>query len=155
MSVIVQKGVEKCDGGEGGRPQSSASFGKGFLFLFFFLINVLTSSLTVLSKSLRISRMRSPSELEVVDSASGDRRAMIGDDKGVSKSSSDNGLVNGLVTIVDVVVAAFTDVVAITVASALGVVVGIIGALICEDALSSEASELVSDRVGLPPTFGR
>ena len=100
--------------------------------------------------------MRSPSELEVVDSASGDRRALIGDDKGVSKSSSDNGLVNGLVTIVAVVAeAAFTDVVAITVASALGVVVGIIGALICEDALSSEASELVSDRVGLPPTFGR
>jgi len=43
--------------------------------------------------------------------------------------------------------------VGITVASAEAVEVGINGALICEDALSSEASELVSDRVGLPPTF--
>ena len=110
--------------------------------------------------------MRSPSELEAVDKASGDLRAIIGDDKGVSKSSSDSGLVNGLVSTVEaaaVVVAAavleaatFTvalAVVGITVASAEAVEVGINGALICEDALSSEASELVSDRVGLPPTF--
>ena len=112
--------------------------------------------------------MRSPSELEVVDKASGDLRAIIGDDKGVSKSSSDSGLVNGLVSTVEaaaaVAVAAaavleaatFTvalAVVGITVASAEAVEVGINGALICEDALSSEASELVSDLVGLPPTF--
>ena len=67
-----------------------------FLFLFFFRINVLTSSLTSVSKSFNISRIRSPSELEAVDNASGDLRAMIGDDNGVSKSSNDNGLVNGL-----------------------------------------------------------
>lgn len=110
--------------------------------------------------------MRSPSELEVVDKASGDLRAIIGDDKGVSKSSSDSGLVKGLVSIVEAAAAAdapaavleatFTvalAVVGITVASTEAVEVGINGALICEDALSSEASELVSDRVGLPPTF--
>ena len=108
--------------------------------------------------------MRSPSELEVVDKASGDLRAIIGDDKGVSKSSSDSGLVNGLVSTVEAAAApaalleaaTFTvalAVVGITVASAEAVEVGINGALICEDALSSEASELVSDRVGLPPTF--
>ena len=109
--------------------------------------------------------MRSPSELEAVDKASGDLRAIIGDDKGVSKSSSDSGLVNGLVSIVEAAAVAaaavleaatFTvalAVVGITVASAEAVEVGINGALICEDALSSEASELVSDRVGLPPTF--
>lgn len=107
--------------------------------------------------------MRSPSELEAVDKASGDLRAIIGDDKGVSKSSSDSGLVNGLVSTVEAAaVAAVLDVttftvalavVGITVASAEAVEVGINGALICEDALSSEASELVSDRVGLPPTF--
>jgi len=108
--------------------------------------------------------MRSPSELEVVDKASGDLRAIIGDDKGVSKSSSDSGLVKGLVSIVEadadapaaVLEATFTvalAVVGITVASTEAVEVGINGALICEDALSSEASELVSDRVGLPPTF--
>ena len=110
--------------------------------------------------------MRSPSELEAVDKASGDLRAIIGDDKGVSKSSSDSGLVNGLVSTVEATAAtgaavleaaAFTvalAVVGITVASAEAVEVGINGALICEDdALSSEASELVSDRVGLPPTF--
>lgn len=108
--------------------------------------------------------MRSPSELEAVDKASGDLRAIIGDDKGVSKSSSDSGLVNGLVSTVeaDAVAAAVLEaatftvalaVVGITVASAEAVEVGINGALICEDALSSEASELVSDRVGLPPTF--
>ena len=67
-----------------------------FLFLFFFRINVLTSSLTSVSKSFNISRIRSPSELEAVDNASGDLLAMIGDDNGVSKSSNDNGLVNGL-----------------------------------------------------------
>ena len=110
--------------------------------------------------------MRSPSELEAVDKASGDLRAIIGEDKGVSKSSSDSGLVNGLVSTVEAAAvagatvleaAAFTvdlAVVGITVASAEAVEVGINGALICEDdALSSEASELVSDRVGLPPTF--
>lgn len=110
--------------------------------------------------------MRSPSELEAVDKASGDLRAIIGDDKGVSKSSSDSGLVNGLVSTVEAAAAVaaaavleaatFTvalAVVGITVASAEAVEVGINGALICEDALSSEASELVSDRVGLPPTF--
>jgi len=110
--------------------------------------------------------MRSPSELEAVDKASGDLRAIIGEDKGVSKSSSDSGLVNGLVSTVEATAAtgaavleaaAFTvalAVVGITVASAEAVEVGINGALICEDdALSSEASELVSDRVGLPPTF--
>lgn len=109
--------------------------------------------------------MRSPSELEAVDKASGDLRAIIGDDKGVSKSSSDSGLVNGLVSTVEAAAAAaaavleaatFTvalAVVGITVASAEAVEVGINGALICEDALSSEASELVSDLVGLPPTF--
>ena len=109
--------------------------------------------------------MRSPSELEAVDKASGDLRAIIGDDKGVSKSSSDSGLVNGLVSTVEAVAAAAAvleavtltvalAVVGITVASAEAVEVGINGALICEDdALSSEASELVSDRVGLPPTF--
>lgn len=111
--------------------------------------------------------MRSPSELEAVDKASGDLRAIIGDDKGVSKSSSDSGLVNGLVSTVEAAAVAaapaavleaatFTvdlAVVGITVASAEAVEVGINGALICEDALSSEASELVSDRVGLPPTF--
>lgn len=112
--------------------------------------------------------MRSPSELEAVDKASGDLRAIIGDDKGVSKSSSDSGLVNGLVSTVEAAAAAaaapaavleaatFTvalAVVGITVASAEAVEVGINGALICEEALSSEASELVSDRVGLPPTF--
>ena len=110
--------------------------------------------------------MRSPSELEAVDMASGDLRAIIGEDKGVSKSSSDSGLVNGLVSTVEATAAtgaavleaaAFTvalAVVGITVASAEAVEVGINGALICEDdALSSEASELVSDRVGLPPTF--
>lgn len=110
--------------------------------------------------------MRSPSELEAVDKASGDLRAIIGDDKGVSKSSSDSGLVNGLVSTVEAAAAVaaaavleaatFTvalAVVGITVASAEAVEVGINGALICEDALSSEASELVSDLVGLPPTF--
>ena len=111
--------------------------------------------------------MRSPSELEAVDKASGDLRAIMGDDKGVSKSSSDSGLVNGLVSTVEAAAVAaapaavleaatFTvalAVVGITVASAEAVEVGINGALICEDALSSEASELVSDRVGLPPTF--
>jgi len=107
--------------------------------------------------------MRSPSELEAVDKASGDLRAIIGDDKGVSKSSSDSGLVSGLVSTVEAAApaavleaATFTvalAVVGITVASAEAVEVGINGALICEDALSSEASELVSDRVGLPPTF--
>ena len=104
--------------------------------------------------------MRSPSELEAVDKASGDLRAIIGDDKGVSKSSSDSGLVNGLVSTVEAAAvleaATFTvalAVVGITVASAEAVEVGINGALICEDALSSEASELVSDLVGLPPTF--
>lgn len=108
--------------------------------------------------------MRSPSELEAVDKASGDLRAIIGEDKGVSKSSSDSGLVNGLVSTVEAAgiaaaaaAATFTvalAVVGITVASAEAVEVGINGALICEDdALSSEASELVSDRVGLPPTF--
>ena len=110
--------------------------------------------------------MRSPSELEAVDKASGDLRAIIGDDKGVSKSSSDSGLVNGLVSTVEATAAVaaaavleaatFTvalAVVGITVASAEAVEVGINGALICEDALSSEASELVSDLVGLPPTF--
>lgn len=103
--------------------------------------------------------MRSPSELEVVDSASGDRLAIIGDDRGVSKSSSDNGLVNGLAAVEEVFAAtvgfaleaapvemAFTD--------TASVVFGIEGALICEDALSNDANELVSDRVGLPPTFG-
>lgn len=55
-----------------------------FLFLFFFRINVLTSSLTSVSKSFNISRMRSPSELEAVDKLLGDLLAMIGDDKGVS-----------------------------------------------------------------------
>ena len=106
--------------------------------------------------------MRSPSELEAVDKASGDLRAIIGDDKGVSKSSSDSGLVNGLVSTVEAAAVAALEaatftvalaVVGITVASAEAVEVGINGALICEDALSSEASELVSDRVGLPPTF--
>ena len=110
--------------------------------------------------------MRSPSELEAVDKASGDLRAIIGDDKGVSKSSSDSGLVNGLVSTVEAAAAVAATavleaatltvalaVVGITVASAEAVEVGINGALICEDALSSEASELVSDRVGLPPTF--
>jgi len=109
--------------------------------------------------------MRSPSELEAVDKASGDLRAIIGEDKGVSKSSSDSGLVNGLVSTVEAAAAApaavleaatfkvALAVVGITVASAEAVEVGINGALICEDALSSEASELVSDRVGLPPTF--
>ena len=105
--------------------------------------------------------MRSPSELEAVDKASGDLRAIIGDDKGVSKSSSDSGLVNGLVSTVEAAAAVLEvatltvalAVVGITVASAEAVEVGINGALICEDALSIEASELVSDRVGLPPTF--
>ena len=106
--------------------------------------------------------MRSPSELEAVDKASGDLRAIIGEDKGVSKSSSDSGLVNGLVSTVEAAAVAALEaetftvalaVVGITVASAEAVEVGINGALICEDALSSEASELVSDRVGLPPTF--
>lgn len=105
--------------------------------------------------------MRSPSELEAVDKASGDLRAIIGDDKGVSKSSSDSGLVNGLVSTVEAAAAVLEvatltvalAVVGITVASAEAVEVGINGALICEDALSSEASELVSDLVGLPPTF--
>ena len=110
--------------------------------------------------------MRSPSELEAVDKASGDLRAIIGEDKGVSKSSSDSGLVNGLVSTVEAAAVAGATVleaaafpvalavVSITVASAEAVEVGINGALICEDdALSSEASELVSDRVGLPPTF--
>jgi len=64
---------------------------------FFFRIRVLTSSLTSVSRSFKISRMRSPpSDDEAVDKASGDRRAIIGDDKGVSKSSKDNGLVSGL-----------------------------------------------------------
>ena len=116
-------------------PQSSEASLIAFLFLFFFLISVLTSSLTVLSKSFRISRMRSPSELEVVDSASGDRLAIIGDDRGVSKSSSDNGLVNGLAAVEEVFAAtvgfaleaapaevAFTD--------TASVVFGIEGALI-------------------------
>lgn len=53
-----------------------------------------------MSRSLRISRIKSPSELEVVDKASGDLRAIIGEDKGVSKSSKDKGLVNGLVAFI-------------------------------------------------------
>ena len=67
-----------------------------FLILFFFLINVLTSSLTLLHTSFSISHLRSPSELEVVDSVSGDPLAIEGNDRGVSKSSSNNRLVNGL-----------------------------------------------------------
>ena len=103
--------------------------------------------------------MRSPSELEVVDSASGDRLAIIGDDRGVSKSSSDNGLVNGLAAVEEVFAAtvgfaleAAPSEVAFTDTASVGF--GIEGALICEDALSNDANELVSDRVGLPPTFG-
>ena len=115
-----------------------------FLFLFFFLrINVLTSSLTSESKSLRISRMRSPSVLELVESASGERRAIIGDVKGVSKSSRDKGLVIGLVT--------FT----LVASEVTAVVVGFNGGLmIIELELSIEAKELESDLVGLPPTLG-
>ena len=129
-----------------------------FLFLFFFLINVLQSSLTVLSKSFRISRMRSPSELEVVDNASGDRLAIMGDDRGVSKSSSDNGLVNGLaVTTVGEEAFEATDADLELEAAAFAVTFTEATAsvtLICEDALSNDANELVSDRVGLPPTLG-
>ena len=54
-----------------------------FLIFFFFLINVLTSSLALLFTSFRISRMRSPSELDVVDSVSGDPLAINGNDRGV------------------------------------------------------------------------
>ena len=80
--------------------------------------------------------MRTPSELEAVDKASGDLRAIIGEDKGVSKSSSDSGLVNGLASTVEATAAtgtavleaaAFTvalAVVGITVASAEAVEVG-------------------------------
>ena len=86
--------------------------------------------------------MRSPSVLELVESASGDRRAMIGDVKGVSKSSRDKGLVIGLVT--------FT-----LVASEVTAVLGFIGLMIIElEELSMEAKELLSDLVGLPPTLG-
>ena len=87
--------------------------------------------------------MRSPSVLELVESASGDRRAMIGDVKGVSKSSRDKGLVIGLVT--------FTFVASEVTAA----VVGLIGLMIIElEELSMEAKELLSDLVGLPPTLG-
>ena len=115
---------------------------KDFLF-FFFRIKVDTSSLTVESKSLRISRMRSPSELEVVESASGERRAMIGDVKGVSKSSRDKGLVIGLGM-------TFT----LETASEAVFKTGFIGLIVVELELSIEASEDVSDLVGLPPTLG-
>ena len=100
---------------------------------------------------------------------------MIGDDRGVSKSSSDNGLVNGLAdTTFEAVFAeaafaeaAFTEAAgfvleataleAVTFTDATSVEAGIEVALICEaeDALlSKDANELVSDRVGLPPTLG-
>ena len=103
---------------------------------------MLTSSFTVESKSFRISRIKSPSELEVVDSASGERRAIIGEVKGVSKSSSDNGLVIGLGTFL----ASAEDEASI---------VGFNGGLIIiELELSIEANEDVSDLVGLPPTLG-
>lgn len=108
---------------------------------FFFRIKVLTSSFTVESKSFRISRIKSPSELDVVDSASGERRAIIGEVKGVSKSSSDNGLVIGLGTFLASEVEAS--------------IVGFNGGLIIiELELSIEANEDVSDLVGLPPTLG-
>ena len=54
-----------------------------FLIFFFFLINVLTSSLALLFTYFRISWMRSPSELDVVDSVSGDPLAINGNDRGV------------------------------------------------------------------------
>jgi len=92
-----------------------------FLFLFFFRINVLTSSLTVVSRSLRISRIKSPSEDEAVDKASGDLRAIMGELRGVSKSSKDKGLVTGLL-----ISLALT-----TVASAEAIFEAVSGALIC------------------------
>ena len=119
------------------------------MFLFFFRINVLTSSLTSVSKSFKISRIRSPSELEAVDNASGDLRAMIGEDSGVSKSSKDKGLVNGLVGIF----LAEKDLIS----SEEEVTEGPLEVAVVEDEtdeLSTEVNELVSDRVGLPPTFG-
>ena len=101
---------------------------------------------------------------------------MIGDDRGVSKSSSDNGLVNGLAD--TTFEAAFaeaalakaalaedagfvleaTTLVAVTFTDATSLKAGIEAALICEAAedalLSKDANELVSERVGLPPTLG-
>ena len=75
--------------------------------------------------------MRSPSVLELVESASGERRAIIGDVKGVSKSSRDKGLVIGLVT--------FTFVASEVTAA----VVGLIGLMIIElEELSMVAKEL-------------
>lgn len=88
--------------------------------------------------------MRSPSELEVVDNASGDLRAMIGEDRGVSKSSKDRGLVNGLKIFLE----DFT-------LSSSEVTEGPFGVAVEDETeLSTEAKELVSDLVGLPPTFG-
>jgi hypothetical protein len=118
-----------------------------FLFLFFFRINVLTSSLTSVSKSFNISRMRSPSELEAVDKLLGDLLARIGDDKGVSKSSSDNGLVNGLAIFL-------LEVVRLLLSSEEATEGPLEVAVEDDIELSTEARELVSDLVGLPPTFG-
>lgn len=118
-----------------------------FLFLFFFRINVLTSSLTSVSKSFNISRMRSPSELEAVDKLLGDLLARIGDDKGVSKSSRDNGLVNGLAIFL-------LEVVRLLLSSDEATEGPLEVAVEDDTELSTEARELVSDLVGLPPTFG-
>ena len=88
--------------------------------------------------------MRSPSELEVVDNASGDLRAMIGEDRGVSKSSKDKGLVSGLKIFLEDLTLSSSEVTE----GPLEVAVE------DETELSTEAKELVSDLVGLPPTFG-
>ena len=108
---------------------------------------MLTSSLTSVSKSFNISRMRSPSELEAVDKLLGDLLARIGDDKGVSKSSNDNGLVNGLAIFL-------LEVVRLLLSSDEATEGPLEVAVEDDIELSTEARELVSDLVGLPPTFG-
>merc|ERR1712038_939971 len=91
--------------------------------------------------------MRSPSELEAVDKLLGDLLARIGDDKGVSKSSSDNGLVNGLAIFL-------LEVVRLLLSSEEATEGPLEVAVEDDTELSTEARELVSDLVGLPPTFG-
>ena len=108
---------------------------------------MLTSSLTSVSKSFNISRIRSPSELEAVDKLLGDLLARIGDDKGVSKSSRDNGLVNGLAIFL-------LEVVRLLLSSDEATEGPLEVAVEDDTELSTEARELVSDLVGLPPTFG-
>lgn len=118
-----------------------------FFLFFFFLIRVLTSSLTSVSRSFKISRMRSqPSELEAVDNASGDLLAIIGDDRGVSKSSKDSGLVKGL--------AIFLELPDLQLSSSEVTEGPLEVAVEDEMELSIDAKELVSDLVGDPPTFG-